>query len=327
MRRLWDLSGRSSRLWATIRPVKMKSQGMRMGDLIIRRLLVDLKQPFARRWNGGDSFRSAFFNALSMSFVVGEQYFIDSLRQALPLMNEADRKRLEPEVRGFIGQEATHRHLHGLYNLHLAAQGFDNAFERRAAARIKANAHVNPRNHVGATAATEHFTAVFAAWLMRHPEALEGADERLRTLWLWHSAEEAEHRAIAFEVYRAIGGNHTWRLRTYRYVTFTFLSDVLRQTLDNLRRDRALWQLSTWKSALRHLFAADGLIRGNIGAWKAYLRPDFHPLHQDASASERWLREHAALYVEVSRPASLREPSQAGALRALSQAGALHPVG
>jgi len=280
-----------------------------MSDLVVRRLLVDLSRPFDRRWNGGDAFRSAFFNALSMSFVVGEQYFIDSLKKALPLMSQEDRNRLEPAVRGFVGQEATHRHLHGLYNAQLVAQGFDNAFERRAAARIKANAQVNPRNHVGATAATEHFTAVFAAWLMRHPEALEGADERLKTLWLWHSAEEAEHRAIAFEVYKAIGGNHRWRLRTYRYVTFTFLSDVLRQTVNNLQRDKALWKRSTWASCFRHLFSRDGLIRGNLSAWRDYLRADFHPLHHDASASERWLRDHEALFVEVSRPGMLRAAS------------------
>lgn len=280
-----------------------------MTDLVVRRLLIDLSQPFNRRWNGGDAFRSAFFNALSMSFVVGEQYFIDSLKQALPLMNEADRARLEPEIRGFIGQEATHRHLHGLYNKQLERQGFDNAFERRAAARIRANADINPRNHVGATAATEHFTAVFASWLMKHPEALDGADERLKKLWLWHSAEEAEHRAIAFDVYKAIGGDHRWRLRTYRYVTFTFLSDVFRQTINNLYRDRALFKWSTWSSCWQHLFARDGLLRGNLPAWKDYFRPDFHPLDHDASDSERWLRDNHHSYNEVSRPALQRVSS------------------
>ena len=280
-----------------------------MTDLVVRRLLIDLSQPFDRRWNGGDAFRSAFFNALSMSFVVGEQYFIDSLKQALPLMNEADRARLEPEIRGFIGQEATHRHLHGLYNKQLERQGFDNAFERRAAARIRANADINPRNHVGATAATEHFTAVFASWLMKHPEALDGADERLKKLWLWHSAEEAEHRAIAFDVYKAIGGDHRWRLRTYRYVTFTFLSDVFRQTINNLYRDRALFKWSTWSSCWQHLFARDGLLRGNLPAWKDYFCPDFHPLDHDASDSERWLRDNHHSYNEVSRPALQRVSS------------------
>jgi predicted metal-dependent hydrolase len=54
---------------------------MTMTDLVVRKLLVDLTTPFAARWNGGDAFRSAFFNALSMSFPLGEQYFIDSVRQ------------------------------------------------------------------------------------------------------------------------------------------------------------------------------------------------------------------------------------------------------
>ena len=45
-----------------------------MSDLIIRRLLVDMEPPVARHWCANDPFRTAFFNALSMSFPVGEQF-------------------------------------------------------------------------------------------------------------------------------------------------------------------------------------------------------------------------------------------------------------
>lgn len=61
-----------------------------MTELVVRRLLIDLETPFARHWCGGDAFRSALFNALSMSFPVGEQFFIDAVRdghKALPLTN------------------------------------------------------------------------------------------------------------------------------------------------------------------------------------------------------------------------------------------------
>jgi hypothetical protein len=51
--------------------------------LTLRRLQVDLTTPFARRWNGGDAFRTALFNARSMRFPAGEQLFIDSLLQGL----------------------------------------------------------------------------------------------------------------------------------------------------------------------------------------------------------------------------------------------------
>ncbi|WP_230414080.1 metal-dependent hydrolase [Collimonas silvisoli] len=41
--------------------------------LMVRKLLVDLSQGFPRHWLAGKAFRTQFFNALSMSFPVGEQ--------------------------------------------------------------------------------------------------------------------------------------------------------------------------------------------------------------------------------------------------------------
>jgi predicted metal-dependent hydrolase len=51
-----------------------------MSSLPVRRLGIDLDTPFPVRWNGGDAFRSALFNALSMSFPVGEQRFSSAAR-------------------------------------------------------------------------------------------------------------------------------------------------------------------------------------------------------------------------------------------------------
>ena len=98
-----------------------------MTHLTVRRLLIDLKQPFERRWNGGDAFRSAFLNALSMSFPVGEQFFMDSIRKGVSALPLAGRESFAEELQGFVGQEATHRHLHALYNAQLASQGFVNS--------------------------------------------------------------------------------------------------------------------------------------------------------------------------------------------------------
>ena len=36
-----------------------------MTELIVRRLLIDLEQPFERHWCDGDPFRTALFNAPS----------------------------------------------------------------------------------------------------------------------------------------------------------------------------------------------------------------------------------------------------------------------
>ena len=117
-----------------------------------------------------------------MSFLVEEQYFMDSVRNGLKFLPPAEQARLAAEVQGFVGQEATHRRIYALFNGHLDRLGFRNEIEQRALRRLKANAHRDVRIHVAATAATEHFTAIFADWMLRHPEALEGAEPRLKSL-------------------------------------------------------------------------------------------------------------------------------------------------
>lgn len=270
-----------------------------MTDLTVRRLLIDLAPPFPPRWNGGDAFRSAFFNALSMSFPQGEQYFMDSVRAGFKTLSAAEQERLGAEVQGFSGQEATHRRIHSLFNGHLDAMGFRNQIEPRATRRVEKNAHRNVRIHLGATAATEHLTALFADWMLRHPEALEGAQERLQTLWLWHSAEESEHRSTAFNVYQAAGGSYAWRIRLFKYVTMVFLYELMRQTVLNLWHDGSLFKWSTWASGARLLLAKDGLFRGNYAGWKSYMSPDFHPSFQDDQRAHDWLQHNSARFVPV----------------------------
>ena len=49
--------------------------------LTVRHLQIDLRTPMGRRWHRND-FMTQYLNALSMSFPVGEQFFIDSMRGA-----------------------------------------------------------------------------------------------------------------------------------------------------------------------------------------------------------------------------------------------------
>jgi len=46
--------------------------------------------------------------------------------------------------------------------------------------------------------------------MLRNPEPFGKRDLRLKTLWLWHSAEESEHKSTAFNLYKALGGNDQW---------------------------------------------------------------------------------------------------------------------
>lgn len=274
-----------------------------MTELVVRRLLIDLDQPVERHWCNGDAFLTAWFNALSMSFPFGEQFFIDSVLNGLKALPADEQSRLREEVQGFVGQEATHRRIHTLFNAQIEKHGLRNDWEPRARRRLALMEGADVRHSVAITAANEHITALFAQWMLSHPELLDGCDPRLKTLWLWHSAEEAEHKSTAFDIYQALGGNHTWRVRWMRRVTVFFLTDTLRQTVANLHADGTLWRWSTWRSANRHLIGREGLFRTSFAPWRRYFRPDFHPNEQASDLSDRWLKANAQAFVRVGADA------------------------
>jgi len=271
--------------------------------LIVRKLEIDLQRGFARHWHGGRAYRTQFFNALSMSFPVGEQFFIDAVRdaaRALPAGPKHDAMR--DTVAGFIGQEATHRRIHGLYNDELERQGLVNRWQHWATARIARFRKMvdDPRHALAVTCAYEHFTALLADGTLRHARWLDGADADMQTVWRWHASEETEHCAVAYDLYQALGGSYQWRVRWYLYVCLVFGIDATRQTLSNLWHDRTLFRPSTWIDGLRLFWGRDGLVWRCAGPMLAYFRRDFHP-SQDMhtvpaqTLAARWLAEHAAV--------------------------------
>ena len=72
----------------------------------------------------GDLVMSHFISVLSATFPEGEDFFIRSVRN---FQSSIDDPQLETAVKGFIGQEATHRHQHRLLNERLQVMGYPTA--------------------------------------------------------------------------------------------------------------------------------------------------------------------------------------------------------
>ena len=272
-------------------------------NLNVRKLEIDLAAGFGRHWHGGDAFRTAYYNALSMSFPVGEQYFIDAVRAGLALLPDTpEHAALRETVQAFIGQEATHRHLHGLYNAHLEKQGLVNRWQHWAGWRIRHSQWMHPLTHLAVTCAYEHCTAVFAEGTLRHAEWFEPAEPKMRLLWRWHASEEAEHRSVAFDLYKALGGSWLRRAMWHLWILNTFIVEASLQTAINLWRDGSFFKLRTWRSALGFAFGRDRVVLRCALPLLAYLRPGFHPVRSapdgDALAAQ-WLRENASAWRAV----------------------------
>ncbi|MDA8233064.1 MAG: metal-dependent hydrolase [Magnetospirillum sp.] len=266
-----------------------------MSNLTVRSPNIDVAaMDMPLRWLGGDAFRTQVFNALSLSFPIGERYFIDAVRAALPLIGDAE---LAEDVRRFIGQEATHSHLHRVFNARLADQGLRNRVEPAAARRIRATEGFRLTSKLAVSAAYEHFTAAFGDIVLRHSDWLDGASAPTRALWMWHAVEECEHRSVIFDVYRAAGGGYWRRIGWFLYVTLVFALDVAVQTVDGLYRSGDAFKAATWRQGLRFLFGRSGVAARTIPAWLDYFRPGFSPRDRgDKEALRRWLEENRAWF-------------------------------
>ena len=92
--------------------------------------------------------------------------------------------------------------------------------------------------------------------------------------------------------------------RWMRLNTFFLLSDLLRQTVNNLWHDDSLFKFSTWRSAWVFLFTKQGLFRSSYAMWRRYFRPDFHPQQDDDSLSRQWFQANAQQFHALGRTAA-----------------------
>jgi hypothetical protein len=246
-----------------------------------RPLKLDWPDDLPRHWYGGDVFATHWMNAMSLTFPHGEKFFIDSVR--------AYRERntdpvLEAQIRGFIGQEGWHRHEHAAFNAWLARLGLPaEAIEARAGRKIEAlKRSVHPRGWLASTVCLEHFTAILAKDMLAHPERTAGMHPHFRRLWTWHSMEELEHKAVAYDLWEVTGGKYSTRVRAMLLVSVNFAWDIGRNVVDLLRADGQLWKPSVWWRGARFLFGRDpGLFWKVLPMWLAFFRRDFHPWQED----------------------------------------------
>ena len=167
-----------------------------------------IAESLGREWFDNHPFKTAWFNAMSITFPLGEKYFIDSVRH---FANEIEDPKLQEDIRGFCGQEGFHRREHQRYNETLCEKrGYDLALmERRLQTNIDRSYKMfSSIERLAITAAMEHITAIMAESALSDQNPMVGkAEPVMQELWNWHAAEEMEHKSVAFDVYRAIGGS------------------------------------------------------------------------------------------------------------------------
>ncbi|MGM0563744.1 MAG: metal-dependent hydrolase [Pseudomonadota bacterium] len=270
-------------------------------------------------WIPGDAFSSHFVSVIHTILPAGEFFFCKIYNKALPYIED---ERLREDVKGFIRQEATHARAHntGIAEF-LEAQGMEvRDFIAGVEWWFDQALHDQPFGYtvppslekqwlkfrLGLIAAIEHFTCVLGKYALDNSEwDRAGADPTILDLLRWHGAEEVEHRSVAFDVYKHLGGRYPMR-----YFQMTIVFPVL---------------MGLWAQGATHMMAQDPALKDR----KPRLLGLFYWMEwQRVSRTERlpslgWLARQASRYfVPWYDPVKEASTEQAEAYLARSPAAA-----
>ena len=273
-------------------------------------------------WVPEQPFVSYFINEINMILPAGEFWFCRLYNKVLPQIQD---EKLKQDVQAFIRQEAMHAQAHNSANKEYLRERqidiqrnldlMDFLFGKLLADQPMGLTIPKPLAHqwdlfrLGIVATVEHMTCVLGKYALYNTEwQKRGADPAMLDLVKWHGAEEIEHRTVAFDLYRHLGGGYLARY----YLSVVVIAAVLGLWVDGAAhimqqdpRFQAIrpavykpWIWREWHAISQrnnHLLPNPlWLISQQLG----YLMPWYDPVHEAKT-------EDAVAYLNQS-PAALR---------------------
>ena len=244
-----------------------------------RNVHFDFEQSLPADWHSGEPAITLFYDALSLTFPEGERFFIASVRN---FANAIEDPQLKRDVEAFTAQESVHSREHAAYNALMKTRGIPvHKLERmmRTGSQFMQR-HLPKKAMLAATCAYEHYTALFAEMLLGDRRALAGAHPFYRDVWHWHAMEEEEHKAVAFDVYRAAVRDrlhYPRRVIAMVLVTFDFwITNSVLMIWLMIRRGH-IFNVRAWSHSFWYLWVSPGIWRRVMAGVFSYMSPDFHP--------------------------------------------------
>lgn len=225
---------------------------------------------------------SSYFAAMSATFPPGEKEFIESVRLFKDRIQDPT---LQKEIKEFIGQEGQHSHQHRQINEAFDQQGWDTAkIEAKLKSKIAwLNKYLSPESRLARTVCFEHITAIMSEYILENQDVLDDLPESLKSLFLWHTVEEIEHKSVAFDVYETLVDDRTALRRHMALVTIDFtLTMMYYQALAHISA-RSIPSWKDVKGAWTFFFGKKGMISNMRKPYLDFYRKDFHPWDEDNS--------------------------------------------
>ena len=245
------------------------------------RHVADLPKYFAA---DGDIVMSHVLAVLSSTFPEGEKFFV---RSVAAVREEIADPRLRADIEGFIGQEEMHGREHQVLNDRLAGYGYPT---RGIDAYVRGLYWVRERIqtrkvNLAFTAALEHYTATLAELLLTDEKARQAVGQPgARDILTWHALEESEHKAVAFDVYKAVGGGELTRILVMLLTDLLFVLETSVMGLVSIAMDReARRHPRRLARSLARLPKSPFVSMRALRILAQYHRPGFHPNDRDTT--------------------------------------------
>ncbi|MDY7231995.1 metal-dependent hydrolase [Hyalangium rubrum] len=246
-----------------------------------RRTAFTFPSSIPKHWLAGSPTQSHFFNAINLFVVSFEEFMVRVMRDRLPELKEDTE--FSRQVRGFMGQEATHSYVHEKFLNNLREQGYQIEGYLSASERIFTHwfeKGLGQRVSMSMIAGFEHLTALLAEIVLAD-QMMKPAEPFMAELWEWHAAEEIEHKEMAFELLRRTSRSYLLRMAGVLLGGVVVLGFIGTGMVMLLRQDGELWRKRTWRDFKALLFGPSRMALRSLGIFLEYFRPGFHPNQRD----------------------------------------------
>lgn len=229
----------------------------------------------------------------------GEKFFI---RTVMAVKEQVKDPELLDDIKNFSRQEGIHSQKHIEFNNQLRNFNFPIDYLEKDTKRTLRffERILSKRAALAITVFLEHLTAMGAEIEHKFPEVQSDWDPQALAFWQWHGIEEMEHKAVAFDVYQAVGGGYLVRVVTALLILMAFsLLLPFWITLHHFFFKRVPSEdkpITIKAISQRHPKLWRNLSAFILRYIAAYFKPSFHPWDVDhRQYIEQWKAENASM--------------------------------
>jgi uncharacterized protein len=251
-----------------------------MSQITVRPKNFDFPEQIDRYWCGNNLFKTHFFNSITLLFPDGERFMLWAIKSKLQQINDPQ---LKQEMMSFIGQEAQHAQQHEKFWHNLRQQGYEFDTYLRFLKFFLFNIcknRLNTKFQLAMVAGVENFTSVVAELILEE-DLFSDSDSKLRELFEWHSAEEIEHKTVAYDVFQTTTKSYLIRLLGMIIAYVFVLGFIGLGLFMMLYQDKKLLNFRMWQEMAQFLLIKEKFAFRVILKSLEYLRINFHPSQKD----------------------------------------------